>query len=500
MTYRKSILFLTILIILCMGAAGLIISMQERESQKAEIFESQTRTETVIEADQAWSYDIVDVSSANLTDITGDDNRDVFLQNSSGFVVLNGDGRSQLEVSHSPLFTNLTDLTGDNVVEIIALTLENAQVKLIAYQGDGSILWETAVPTMNQFERITSIQLDEDAVPDIVVGNLSQVVAVSGVDGSELWSVDLGLNDTIRGLDDLRSPDGNRIAVAYEGGEILVLDRFGEVEWFTTALQGTRRTRGLSLAQDDVDNLFVGSVSGQLEVLTAAGESLWRAQLGDPVNEIRVVEADGKRATAEVVAGTKDGRVEAYSSSGQLLWGFSLTDKITEISEGFIRGDTPVTVIGDDSGVVVFVDSNGQIVLRTNHAGTINRIDSGSLSDRDGVLVVDGFTAQFSQINSVEKEFVETIGTGTYTDPGFQIGPVLGSIFGILITVGGSVWLPRRLPNPPMTFHLDRASMLSLTKKAKKQLNQKRLNTLAQLQGGGQPSINPLKPQKERLL
>ncbi|MFZ1730108.1 MAG: FG-GAP-like repeat-containing protein [Bacteroidota bacterium] len=81
------------------------------------------------------------------------------------------------------------DLDGDGICELVAVSW----YKVVALAHDGNRLWEYDIDNYSTAFRGAALSdVDDDALPDVVFGTSSgQVVALNGLNGSKLWSIDL---------------------------------------------------------------------------------------------------------------------------------------------------------------------------------------------------------------------------------------------------------------------------------------------------------------------
>jgi len=93
------------------------------------------------------------------------------------------------------------DLNGNGYCELVAVSW----YKVLAFDREGRRLWEYDIDGYGTaFRGVVLADVDGDALPDVVFGtSKGQLVALSGLDGSLLWSVDLAADygDARFGLD-----------------------------------------------------------------------------------------------------------------------------------------------------------------------------------------------------------------------------------------------------------------------------------------------------------
>jgi len=84
---------------------------------------------------------------------------------------------------------SIADLDGDGWCEVVYVSW----YKLFAYTHDGDMFWEYDIPGYaNAFRGAALTDVDGDDLPDAVFGTgKGKLIAVSGINGDELWSIDL---------------------------------------------------------------------------------------------------------------------------------------------------------------------------------------------------------------------------------------------------------------------------------------------------------------------
>ncbi len=345
-----------------------------------------------LEASSLWSIPAESAASMNVTDLTGDKQRDIFVQDTSRVLLLNDQGQVILEKQFQPpLASTQGDINGDGVPDIIVYAWTGEGPAVTAFTGQDETLWQTRPVGLGRPGRATAIDFDGDRRSEIVVGDESgQLVALSA-GGETLWNYTFSGGSILRGLDDVALPQGGRAVTAgSEGGEVVVLDRQGAEMWRTTAGGGLRRLRSFPLGGPQNGFVFIGSVAGELVVYPGAGgQPVWSATVGQAVNEVRPVEIDGDPATTEVMVGGKDGGVWAFSQAGQKLWTDGVGSKVNEIVGLDSGTGRDIVAVGNDSGTVTLFDAEGLRLTSLSVQGIVSRLDTGQLAGAPQLLVAD---------------------------------------------------------------------------------------------------------------
>ena len=385
----------------------------------------------------AWSQSYGTAESMKIINVMGDDQDELFIQNTQNVSIYDGNGAGMLSLDYSSPKTTLGDVDGDGMEDIIVYyagtgmsvdVINNGQVKTLATTLD------IGFPARVALIRFAS-------GPQIVLGDSSGKILALGLDGQPLWTSTLGSAE-LRGMDDARIGGQVHLAAATNDGNIAVYDAQGNQVWSHSQEQ-LRRLRAFDLNSDGNSEIITGGEYGAFFIYSAAdGSALFNTTLGQAVSEVREVELNGDPSSREIVAGGKDGGVWAFSNTGDKLWSGSLSDKVTEISGIDVDGDgKEEAVIGADSGEVAVFTGNGSRNNLSTHSTGITRIDVGKLGTERYVVVADGSEVQ------VEKVDFNSI-------PGFQYTPlIVGVIVSaiILVIAGILVSIPQK-PEMKVSF------------------------------------------------
>ncbi len=158
-----------------------------------------------------WSVPLADVvyHGTAVADLDKDGKPELAIGDYSGMLyVLNAEDGSiaWTKPSHGPGHyigapVSAGDINGDGNCELIAISW----YKVSAYSGNGSMLWEHDIDGYGTaFRGAALADVDGDALPDAVFGTSNGLlIALRGIDGSQLWSVDLAgaYGDSRFGLD-----------------------------------------------------------------------------------------------------------------------------------------------------------------------------------------------------------------------------------------------------------------------------------------------------------
>ena len=235
-------------------------------------------------------------------------------------------------------------------------------------------------PTSNQVAMTPAvIDINGDAVPDIVFSthislddanaNVNGTLrAVSGMDGTELWSVAdaayevAPLSSIAVGDTDL---DGHpEIVAVHESGVLVEFEHDGSFKWKSVPISGGIRWGGPSIADlnsDGVPEIIVGATvlnndgtirwEGNSVGGLGRGDNWIASKFGGPLSCVADIDLDG---SMEVVAGKS-----AYRTDGSLYWNSSVPDGFPAV--GNFDSDPFAEIVVVASGNVFLLEHTGQV-------------------------------------------------------------------------------------------------------------------------------------------
>ncbi len=393
----------------------------------------------------AWSQSYGTAESMKVINVMGDDQDDLFIQNTSNISIYDGSGEVTLSLDYDSPKTTLGDVNSDGMEDIIVYYVGTGMSVDVISNGQT----ETMATNLNIGfpARVALIRFASG--PQIVLGDSSGKLLSLNLEGEPLWISTLGTNE-VRGMDDARIGGQPHLATATNDGNLAVYDEQGNQVW-TQSQEILRRLRAFDLNSDGNSEIITGGEYGAFFIFSAVdGSTLFSKQLGQAVSEVREVELNGDPSSREIVAGGKDGGVWAFSSTGEQLWSGSLSDKVNEISGIDVDGDgKQEAVIGAESGEVAIFTEDGSRNNLSTHDTPITRIDVGRLGTDRYVVIADGSEVQVEKINSS-------------SIPGFQYTPlIVGVIVSTIILVIAGV-LASIPPKPEMKVSFQNTSRESL--------------------------------------
>lgn len=457
-----TIILAVVLMVLVMAAAAFITfaGIANREKYEATLL---------------WRAPAQSALSMNITDLTGDKQRDIFVQDAAGVKLLDEQGQVVLDKPlSSPLATSQGDVNGDGVPDIIVAYWAGAQTTVQAFTGQNQLLWQVDLAELGQPSRVTAIDFNSDRLSEVVVGDNEGHLTALSAQGEPMWSYSLPAASPLRGLDDVAMSEGRAIVAGIESGEVVVLNRQGTQMWQTSAYGGLRRLRSFPLGGPQNGRVLVGSQYGDLTVHNGTnGEALWNASLGQAINEIRPAELDGDPATTEVVVGGKDGGVWVFSQSGQQVWSASVGEKVAEIvgvdSSGAGRDEI---IIGDEGGGVNIFDASGSRLTDFTVQGPVGRLDSGKLAGTREFLVADSSEVKAYQL--------------TKTTAPFWYSPLLAGLLVCGLIAGAAYFVATMKPAPTVQVSADQMTVEA--QRARRRMLHESIQDLKQMQGRSEVS------------
>jgi len=374
-------------------------------------------------SDVAWSQPYFTAESMNIINLMGDDQDELFIQNTENVSIFDGSGNTLFSQDYQFPKTTLGDVNGDNREDIVVYYLGDLGYSVdVINNGEITTLAESLI--IGNPARVSVIRFASG--PQIVLGDTSGGLLSLSLSGESLWSYSVG-NEEIRGLDDARINGQIHLAAASHSGMLAVLDSEGKALWNTNQ-ESLRRMRAFDLNSDGNSEILTGGEFGAFVIYSAPdGSQLYTQSMGQAVSEIREVELNGEPSSREFVVGGKDGGVWAFSftaATANQMWSSSMSDKVNEISGIDVDGDgSEEAVIGDDSGGVAIFTGDGSRNNLDSHSTGITRIDVGKLNGERFVVIADNSKIDVNRLNFT-------------SIPGFQYTPlVVGVIVSAVILV-----------------------------------------------------------------
>ena len=152
--------------------------------------------------DVAWSQSYGTAESMKVINVMGDDQDDLFIQNTSNISIYDGSGEVTLSLDYDSPKTTLGDVNSDGMEDIIVYYVGTGMSVDVISNGQT----ETMATNLNIGfpARVALIRFASG--PQIVLGDSSGKLLSLNLEGEPLWISTLGTNE-VRGMDDARRPN-----------------------------------------------------------------------------------------------------------------------------------------------------------------------------------------------------------------------------------------------------------------------------------------------------
>lgn len=280
------------------------------------------------------------------------------------------------------LFTAATvaDIDGDGLGEVLVAGSSN----LIAYDGDGKMMWAYPIVTVRFFS-YPAVLLREGQAPLIYISDNGGNFVCLDAKGQPVWRARLSapVNWSPAVVADVNRDGTPEVIQADEGGTVWAFDALTGKQVWKTPVQGDV-AMGVSVGNLTGAGLqiAVGTGDGFLTVIGADGAPLWSRQMGRGLAAPVIFTAsDGG---GRVVVGSADGEVFCLDGKGDLLWRHSVGSQLdASISVGDMDMDGRADIfLVSTSGTVERLDEDGNIIWRLD---TQMRSDApGAIADVNG--------------------------------------------------------------------------------------------------------------------
>ncbi len=423
---------------------------------------------------EAWPQPAANVQSLKVTNLNGSAKTDLFVQ--AGNIIQIYDAAGKLTLSKEfpgTLAATMGDVNGDGTQDIIAYTKEaQGSVVTAIKAAGGETIWKVVLAGLGDVGRAAAIDFDGTGKSGAVVGDVKGKLVALSNDGKERWRYDMKTSSDLRGLDSVITGKAQLIAAADLAGNVVVLNGRGQAAWSYTVADGLRRLRTYELTRPGQSDVLLGSETGTLYALEgSAGKSLWSANVGQPVTEIRLAELDGDPGTREVVAGGKDGGVWAYSQTGARLFTASAGGKVTEIASLDMDGSGhSIVAIGNEDGGVTFFDSKGSRLTSKSYSAPINRILGDKFMQEKQFIVADA-----TQLRALTP--------GKQTAP-FWYSPLLAGLLACVVIAVVAFVIGSIKPAPALQISAEQMTVEA--QKARRIMLHESIGDLKRMKGGGE--------------
>jgi hypothetical protein len=192
--------------------------------------------------------------------------------------------------------------------------------------------------------------LGDPAAPGTSGGCVSPVASPKLL-WSQCFPNQAGESHQDRFLGALRYVQLYHLVVAQRTGSVQVPLGHGEVRWSYNAQGGINDMVVEDLNGTGTGEVILATPAGQVIALDAEGGEQWRADLGEPIRILEVIEWDGTPQSLEVAAGSDQGKVVVLDAQGQKLeewddWGNPVVDLVQVDLDHDGRGDLAAALNG----------------------------------------------------------------------------------------------------------------------------------------------------------
>jgi outer membrane protein assembly factor BamB len=410
-----------------------------------------------------------------VTNLTGAAKTDLFVQAGSAVKVFDAAGKPVFSKDYpGTLAATMGDVNGDGTQDVIVYykAAQGSVVAAIQAVEAGPTLWQLAPLGLGEVGRAAAVDFDGTGKYGVVVGDMTgKLVAISNT-GKELWRYELTTSE-LRGLDTILMGKPQMIAAAETGGRVVALDGKGKIAWTFNVSGGLRRLRTYELIAPGQSAVLLGGENGMVYALEGAtGKTLWTANAGQAVTEIRLAELDGNPGTREVVVGGKKGGVWAYSQTGaQLFSAGAGGEKVMEIASLDPDGaNRDMVAIGAEDGSVTFLDSKGNRLFSRSYSAPINRaLGDKFLQDRQFLI------ADATQLRALKPS--------KQTAP-FWYSPLLAGLLACVVIAGIAFFIASMKPAPALQISAEQMTVEA--QKARRIMLHESINDLKKMKGAGQ--------------
>ncbi len=329
-------------------------------------------------------------ASVAIADLDGDGKREVLAADSSTGTLFCLDGTGKVawktklpNSTDSP--PSVADLDGDGKLEIVVATMAGSDKhgRVVALAADTrETKWVAKVPGHVQSEPAL-VDLNGDSVLDAIVTTWrgdKAVRALDGRDGAELWKHTMA-GDMYHGAS-VFDDGGLRIVTTSIAGDVCCLDAAGQVVW-------KRQVGGYLFAPTTVADLDgdgaseVVVASGRVHVLDARGDERWKTDsFGSIGRGVAVADANGD-GRLDLFFGASDRKFRVLDGpTGRVIWSFDATVQ-GHVYEWLDGAPIVADFDGDGSIDVFFVAGKGTSdATRKQNYGRAYALRAGSGTGR----------------------------------------------------------------------------------------------------------------------
>ena len=422
---------------------------------------------------ETWTQQAASIQSMKVTNLLGSAKTDLFVQAGNSILVFDASGNQAFSKEFpGALATTMGDVDGDGTQDIIAYykTAQGPVVTAFKASG-GDPVWQLAPTGLGDVGRAAAVDFEGTGKYSVVVGDAKGLLVAISNTGKEFARYDMKGSE-LRGLDTILMGKPQLIAATDIGGNVVALDSKSKPVWTFNVPGGLRRLRTYELTAPGQSAVLLGGENGTVYALEGAtGKTLWTANAGQAVTEIRLAELDGNPGTREIVVGGKNGGVWAYSQTGAQLFAPGVGDKVMEIAA--LDADASghdVVAIGSENGEVTFFDSKGNRLSSKSYAAPINRLFADKFMKEKLFLVADA-----SQLRGL---------TLTKRTAPFWYSPLLAGLLACVVIAGVAFFIGSMKPAPALQISAEQMTVEA--QKARRIMLHESIDDLKKMKASGE--------------
>lgn len=190
--------------------------------------------------------------------------------------------------------------------------------KVVGLDSDFEPIWEYTLPGKTTFGRARPVLWESGSEVGICFGDHSGTVTCLNPSGEEIWSTDLGDAPCLAPLGVLPREGENDALLVPAGSDLCLLSAGGQERWRRN-LGGSIRSRPEVVSTSKGALILCGAGSGSLFGLTADGEILWEAPIGDEMDSSIAVLPRENDSPLILCTGLW-GNLHAIDTEGKHVW------------------------------------------------------------------------------------------------------------------------------------------------------------------------------------
>ena len=262
---------------------------------------------------------------------------------------------------------------------------------LTCYDREGQIRWKRAFPMSHgvhqNVNQVEAVDLTGDGDTEIVVSTDGWMVWALTPDNGVIWQRQIehhAAKSFVTG--DVESDGRQEILVGTEYYNSNLLTSDGTIRWVMSGGPCLTALVLVDLNGDGILESVCGSMDGNVYAVDSqSGEVLWKANLGDDVRHGFALETGGRPTIA---AGSESGNVALLNADGQRIWRRNLDAPVTGLCLlGEDRGDARTIAASTGDGSIVRLSLDGEIVGGCHLGSAVTVMQAVELDGRTGVVV-----------------------------------------------------------------------------------------------------------------